>query len=432
MMKNFYITMLSLGLIVLSTVAQSGELSGLLKNSNSYNYLEHQWQKQDWQLDIEYNETIANGELTVIGRMLADGVGHLNRSKNANTYASMQGAMFTRSHFSAQLREFYWSGGDTVFWQIGKQQVVWGEADGLKLLDVVNPQSYREFVLDDFEDSRIPLWMIKAEMPVFDESELQLLWIPDTTTHELAPRTSPFALTSPLLVPVASPKQKVLTQFSGAPSKPITDSDLGARLSTFANGWDITLNYLYHYVDEPVIRAHQLNDVTVLKDSYERSHLLGGSASSVFDNWTVRTEVAYETNRFHRSETSTSGVVQSDQIGFVIGLDYQGWTDQFLSVQWFNSQILTSSNRIIKSKSEDVMSLLWDINFFNETLKLRILNLYSLDHQDGLFRSKLTYNLFSNVDVIISIDKFYGDALGVFGQFDHTDSINVGFEWGFD
>ena len=36
------------------------------------------------------------------------------------------------------------------YFTFGKQQVVWGKADVLKVLDVVNPPSFRELILEDF------------------------------------------------------------------------------------------------------------------------------------------------------------------------------------------------------------------------------------------------------------------------------------------
>jgi len=62
------------------------------------------------------------------------------------------------------LREAYVDG--TVDdWSIraGKQQVVWGTADGMKLLDMINPSDYGEMAQNQMEDSRIPVWMINAE-----------------------------------------------------------------------------------------------------------------------------------------------------------------------------------------------------------------------------------------------------------------------------
>ena len=47
--------------------------------------------------------------------------------------------------------------------RLGKQQVVWGTADGMKLLDAINPTDYSEMAQNQMEDSRMPVWMINAE-----------------------------------------------------------------------------------------------------------------------------------------------------------------------------------------------------------------------------------------------------------------------------
>jgi hypothetical protein len=59
--------------------------------------------------------------------------------------------------------------------RLGKQQVVWGTADGIKLLDIINPTDYREFNQNTFEDSRIPIWMLKAERNLTDRSNIQFI-----------------------------------------------------------------------------------------------------------------------------------------------------------------------------------------------------------------------------------------------------------------
>jgi hypothetical protein len=74
------------------------------------------------------------------------------------------------------LREFYF---DTVGagwdWRLGKQQVVWGTADGIKLLDIINPTDYRELNQNTSEDSRIPVWMINAEKYLDNGSNIQVI-----------------------------------------------------------------------------------------------------------------------------------------------------------------------------------------------------------------------------------------------------------------
>lgn len=74
------------------------------------------------------------------------------------------------------LREFYFDTnlGDWFF-RLGKQQVVWGTADGIKLLDIINPTDFRELNQNAAEDSRIPVWMINAETDFSNGGNLQLI-----------------------------------------------------------------------------------------------------------------------------------------------------------------------------------------------------------------------------------------------------------------
>ena len=75
------------------------------------------------------------------------------------------------------LREAYV---DTTYqdnWAIraGKQQTVWGTADGMKLLDAINPTDYSELAQNQMEDSRIPIWMVNAERANDDGSNFQFI-----------------------------------------------------------------------------------------------------------------------------------------------------------------------------------------------------------------------------------------------------------------
>jgi hypothetical protein len=77
------------------------------------------------------------------------------------------------------LRELYvdslFGENDEIELRIGKQQVVWGTADGAKLLDIINPTDYREMAQNTMEDSRIPVWMAKLDMPMGETGSLQVL-----------------------------------------------------------------------------------------------------------------------------------------------------------------------------------------------------------------------------------------------------------------
>jgi len=74
------------------------------------------------------------------------------------------------------LRELYVDA-DLAGWalRLGKQQVVWGTADGIKLLDIINPTDYREMAQNAMEDSRIPIWMINVEKNIGESGNVQFI-----------------------------------------------------------------------------------------------------------------------------------------------------------------------------------------------------------------------------------------------------------------
>jgi len=318
---------------------------------------------------------------------------------------------------------------------LGKQQIVWGKADGLKILDVINPQSFREFILDDFEDSRLPLWSVNLEIPIKDDT-LQLLLIPDQSKSELPKAGSTFAFTSPRLVPSAPPVGagiNVIQKSAKKPSDGFGNADVGLRWTGFKAGWDYSLNYFYHYNDLPTLYQRQQGNTVTIDPQYERSHLLGGTFTKSFSDYTLRGELGYSTGQHFLSQGSgaTNGILESNEFSSVIGLDYSGITDTFISGQIFHSRVLDGDSGLTRPKNDTTLTLLTRRNFHNETLEAEVLWLANTNDGDGLIRPKLSYDVNDEVKVWIGADIFYGDNGGLFGQFGDKDRVLTGVEIGF-
>lgn len=377
--------------------------------------------------------------LTAIARIRLDSVGDLGPDVHKpDNYSSINGPWYNNSHAEFSLRELYvdarWAG---AYWRIGKQQVVWGQADGIKVLDVVNPQSYREFILQDFDKSRIPLTMVNMQATVGKDFTLQLLWIPDTTYHELAEPGTPYYLTSPLLVPVAPEGITGRVERPETPDNPIGDSDFGGRLTGYVSGWDVSLNYLYHYQDYPVLYQYlELNPagpVGVVTPEYERNQTIGGTLSTAFDDFTLRAELAYSTDTYHvSSDLVNRGIENTGEFGSVLGLDWQlSELDTLLSFQWFQSHLFDYQSSIRRGQNEQNLSVYLQKYFANETWQFNTLALYSIDNQDSLVQARLKYMWYSDLELWMGADVFSGDREGIFGQFREVDRVLLGFDMGF-
>lgn len=419
------------------TIASYIEYSAVLETQWAYGVTKKSNQKLQFIYEPEINVELPNNhKLTVIGRLRGDIYDKLEPGSPSQAEISpMSRRGLIGNHTDMALREFYYEAtvGETYL-TLGKQQIVWGQADGLKLLDVVNPQDFREFILDDFSRSRIPLWTVNTEIPIND-AMLQLIWMPDQTYHALPESNSLYAFHSPLLVPNVPPGVNVNLQPIDKPNNFFADADYGARLSQFVGGWDVTLNYLYHYNDNPVLFRHLTSGsepAVTITPRYERSHLIGGTFSNALGDFVLRGEVGYSTDRYFmvKGIDDRNGVNKSDEFAYVFGLDWSGMTDTFFSAQLFQSNLINHHPELVRDKVDTTLTFLARRNFINDTLVAEVLLIHSTNNSDGLIRPKVSYEWHDNIKVWMGMDIFYGNQTGLFGQFAKNDRLVVGVIWG--
>lgn len=352
-------------------------------------------------------------------------------------YSDYSKPAMLNNEMELELREFYLQGelGDS-FLTVGKQQIVWGKADGLKILDIVNPQSFREFILDDFDSSRIPLWTFNVEHNIADW-DLQFLWIPDQTYHALPKQSASYAFTSAELVPIAPPGVQVNIEQARRPNNSLLDSDVGFRATTFWKGWDITFNYLYQYNNLPVFRQNLSFSagipVVTISPEYERTHVMGTTFSNAFSDWVIRGEIGYFTEHYfiRKNSLQNQGVVKSPELHYVLGLDWNAPWDVLLSAQLIQSWVLNDADKTTRNKLDTTLTGLIRRNFMYDTLVAEILIIANTNNGDGIIRPKISYEWQDNVKTWVGSDIFYGDNQGVFGQFHSNARVIIGVELSF-
>ncbi len=352
-----------------------------------------------------------------------------------NTVSDFSKRLFIGDRTNLELREFFFYTNikNKLRLTIGKQQIVWGETDGLKLLDVVNPQNFREFILDDFEDSRIPLWSLKAEFDIKNVG-VQLIWIPDNTYHITQEFDAPFFTKNLFQLP---PEDiSTVINETKKPKRFIADSDIGFKLSAFTKGWDVSLNYFYYYDDLPVFyNTLQITETNtpyiVISPKFERQHLIGGTFNKVFGSSTFRGEIAYIFNQNFSSTNPTA--IHNIEFGNIfksaIGIDYiKG--ENIISAQLFSDIITDNISPYNRNLFETNMSLKLSREMLNDTFSAEILWVQNTNHGDGYIKPQMSYWVNTNTQLILGSSLFYGNKNYLFGQFKDRSRASLGMRWG--
>lgn len=385
--------------------------------------------KPEWEVQLSKNL-----RFKAIGRIYIDPVDKLEPGKpqqyevSPSTRRGIIGDVL-----EIELRELYYDLKiKNHYLTVGKQQIVWGKADGLKILDVVNPTNFREFLLDDFDNSRIPLWSVKSDIDL-KKLKLQLVWIPDQTYHDLPDPKATFFPGA--FFPQPAPGITVITNPPDKPDRFFRDADAGIRVSSFIRGWDITLNYLYMFDDFPVSKTHFADTPTPtisITPAYKRHHLAGSTFTNSFGKFSVRGELGFFIDKFF-STTDVSkpdGLFRSTQFMGVAGVDYSGISNTLLSIQVFEDYIFKNIPVPGRKQSQTFMSVLANRSFKNETMTAEVIGVQSISSGDGFVRPSFKYQYKSNIILKAGADIFYGSSGGFLGQFNNTSRVTLAIQWG--
>jgi hypothetical protein len=148
------------------------------------------------------------------------------------------------------VKELYADFDTEYLWlRLGKQQVSWGQSDGLRLLDIVNPLdlswhgiNLHEPYLEAFDNLRESLWMARATVRLpynsenFKDLQLEGLWLPGRFVGTTLPA-------------YGSPYNVVPAFFVQDEERP-NGQEFGVRFMGVFKRLEFSLNYFNHYEDD--------------------------------------------------------------------------------------------------------------------------------------------------------------------------------------
>jgi hypothetical protein len=167
--------------------------------------------------------------------------------------------------------------------------------------------------------------------------------------------------------------------------------------------------------------------------------MMGASASAAIEDWVIRSEFSYtfgrDISRIYIVPPSVINdpndqVDKSDDIAWVVGLDWFGASQTLLSVQVFQSAILQHNSAMLRRKFETSLTFFARRKFLNDRLSAELMLIQGINDGDGLVRPRLEYEWSDNFSSWVAGDVFYGTRDGYYGQYDRNDRIVFGISLG--
>jgi len=328
------------------------------------------------------------------------------------------------------LREAYvdFAKGDWEF-RLGKQNIVWGEMVGLFFADVVSAKDYREFILPEFEQIRIPQLAARAEW-FKEDTHLEFVWLPAPAIDRIGEPGSEF-----YSYPIRYDGLGYVIDHERKPSRSPSNGGAGVRLSTLVGGWDLAA-FAYSAPDSAAAFQRSLLDgpvpTVVYQARHERVNRVGGTLAKDFDGIVAKAEVVYSAGRRFGLTTldAGNGLTKLSTLDWVVGLEAtpaDGWR---VNGQFYQRAFADYTPAIGLKRYENGASLLVS-SAVTPSVDAEVLAITSLVRSDWLLRASVIWKTGKASRVKFGADAFGGVPYGLFGRYGNRDRVYAEYRYSF-
>jgi len=320
---------------------------------------------------------------------------------------------------------------DSMDIRVGKQQIIWGKADGVFITDIISPKDMSEFLLPDFEEIRIGINSVKADY-YFGNNTFEAVWVPVFTPTQMPEDNSIWKITP------SFPANPSFDFSQKEVERKIKNSEIFAKYSMLTSLLDFEVMTGYMWDDDPTLYAtktidpdtNQLASV-IVTPRHHRLGVAGGSLSTTQAGIVFRGEGAYYDGKRFTSLNPLypKGVVEKNYIHYLLGIDYALW-DIRLSAQFIQQVILDYEPQIDNDEFDNTLTFLISRNFLREILHTELFSYVGFNDGDALIRPRIIYDLADGFKITLGANIFIGNE-GKFGQYNDNDMIYTKVQYSF-
>lgn len=367
------------------------------------------------------------GELDLIGDLYLPGTWRARIS--GESFYDFAYALRGRSNYSEQVLDEYekevrlgetWLRGQlfpNMDLQIGRQIVVWGKSDNIRITDVINPLDMREPGMTDIEDLRLPSFMTRLDYAMGNWN-ITGLAIHEIRFNEEPVYGSDYYFYKSDLPPEITPDQNFSNQ------------EFGLAAEASFSGLDVSFIAAYLFDDQ----AHLELTENGLRRVHSRITMFGGSGNLAYGNWLFKSEVAL----FQGLEYSNVPDDDFSRLDMLLGCEYSGISETTISIEVANRHIIQYDQQLKDDpayivKNDFQWALRISRDFMHERLNTTLLaGIYGPLGQDGSYqRLQIEYDLDDSWELSAGVVFYQGGGNPAFEKYKDNDRIFMTLEYAF-
>lgn len=268
---------------------------------------------------------------------------------------------------------------DNLDIKLGRQVVVWGKSDTIRVVDLLNPLDNRRPAMVDMEDLRLPATMAKFDY-YYENWSVTPIFVLEQREDKLPPFGGDF---NPSPIKVDTPKK----------SNEIT---FALNVSGEFSGFDVDFYFANVY---PNFDFYPRTDV----DVQNKITMYGAAIAYVYGGLLLKSELAYSQN----NKYIELGEQKLDRVDMLVGFEYNGISETTISLDFANKRFLKDYG-IDQNNYQGAFRVTSD--FYHDTLHANyLISVFGKSFNDGGYqRAWVEYEISDSVKSTLGIVDYLG------------------------
>lgn len=368
--------------------------------------------KTDWMA----SRTRARGEVKI-----EKGTASLFLSVNA-TYNGI-----LKERTGVELREAYLSYAKGNFdLRVGRQIIVWGVADAIRVTDRVSPFDYTEFLAQDYDDIRIPVNALRAKYTLHSVT-FEAVCNPVVDFFVLPTNErNPWAVRLPS---VSLPYTIDLE--SGKPEKRFGNMEFGGKITVNLRGIDFSVSALRTWNKMPALCLLLSEDGQSLQvnGKYRRMTMLGADCSLPIGQFVFRGEIAGCIGEAQGGGLGQD-VARRNTLNALVGMDWYPSNDWNVSMQYCHKYTSGNIDGLSVRRNAGLATARISKELLRNTLKLSTFAYIDVTNGGVFNRFSASYSLNDQIELTAGHDFFHADK-GVFAMYGENSEAWIKMKYSF-
>ncbi len=294
--------------------------------------------------------------------------------------------------------------------KIGRQIVVWGKSDNIRVTDILNPLDNRIPGMVDIKNRRLPVAMTRLDYYAGPWN------ISPIVVHEVRFDKNPVYNSD------FFPGSSSLAA-ENKPGNSLENQQYALALNGIFSGWDMSLYGAW--VFDP--KSHLVEDENgVLHREHNRIFMGGASANIALGNWLLKGEAAC----FSGLEYSSVPEEEFTRLDMLAGIEYTGFAETVISLEVVDRHLFDFDRRLGSSPDfaqenevQTVAKLVRD--FANDTVQVKLLvSVFGTHGEDGAFeRFQVDYDLSDDMVLTGGVVLYQSGDRGALSSIEDNDRL---------